>query len=177
MKKDTGKYLPLIPVFAVYLVLFLMGKKHAGHVAAHGHAPFLLRAGSGLQYLSGHDRVCGLRVRGLHGGGDLRHGPVHHEPRALRGARIRCHCHRFRHGHPVLHTPFPGRGGRGPSASRGLLRHRHHRCERGFPLSDRGRADLERLRRPYLHGPTQPDSGPGRPQAPWPPTGPISWYW
>ncbi|MCF8062441.1 MAG: branched-chain amino acid ABC transporter permease [Deltaproteobacteria bacterium] len=30
MKKDTGKYLPLIPVFAVYLVLFLMGKNMSG---------------------------------------------------------------------------------------------------------------------------------------------------
>jgi len=30
MKKDTGKFLPLIPVFAVYLVLFLMGKNMPG---------------------------------------------------------------------------------------------------------------------------------------------------
>jgi len=30
MKKDTGKYLPLIPVFAVYLVLFLVGKNMSG---------------------------------------------------------------------------------------------------------------------------------------------------
>ena len=30
MKRDTGKYLPLIPVFAVYLVLFLMGKNMPG---------------------------------------------------------------------------------------------------------------------------------------------------
>lgn len=30
MKKDTGKYLPLIPVFVVYAVLFLMGKNISG---------------------------------------------------------------------------------------------------------------------------------------------------
>jgi branched-chain amino acid transport system permease protein len=30
MKKDTGKYLPLIPVFAVYAILFLLGKNMSG---------------------------------------------------------------------------------------------------------------------------------------------------
>jgi branched-chain amino acid transport system permease protein len=30
MKRDTGKYLPLIPVFVVYLVLFLVGKNMPG---------------------------------------------------------------------------------------------------------------------------------------------------
>lgn len=30
MKKDTGKYLPLIPVFVVYALLFLMGKNISG---------------------------------------------------------------------------------------------------------------------------------------------------